>query len=311
MKTLKLPKSISRTFGKVGLQMKKHSPEILVVTGIVGGVTSAVLACKATTKASDILEEAKKNIDDIHAVTNNPEWADRYTADDAKKDLTIVYAQTGLKFAKLYAPAVLLGAASIGCILASSNIMRKRNLALAAAYTAVDKGFKGYRNNVIERFGEELDRELKYNIKTKEVEEVVVNEDGTESTITKTVEVANTNEWSPFARCFDDGCKGWTKDPEINLMFLRDTQRFANEKLQEDGYLYINDVYEMLGFPKTKEGSVVGWVYDPKNPELDNFVDFGIYDRKANPECVAFVNGHERSIWLDFNYSGVVYELIR
>lgn len=313
MKTLKLPGSVTRTFHKVGFQLKKHSPEILVVAGVVGGVTSAVMACKATLKVDEPINKAKRSVEKIHTAVEKgvTEAGEKYSVDDSKKDLTLVYAQTGLKLVKLYAPAVVLGAASIGCIFASNNVMRKRNLALAAAYTAVDNGFKGYRNRVIERFGEELDRELKYNIKTKEIEEKIIDDDGNESTVTKTIQVMNNPpEYSEFSRIYDDGCRGWDKDPEYSKKFLLDTQRFCNEKLQTQGYLYLNDVYEMLGFKQTYAGHVVGWIYDPSNPDVDSHVDFGIFDAH-NEKARDFVNGYERVIVLDFNVDGNVYEMMR
>lgn len=311
MKKLDIANSLTRKINKVGFQLKKHSPEILVVTGVVGTVVSAVVACKATTKVGEILDETKNTVEVIHSGMETGEIMGReYTSEDGKKDLTIVYAQTGLRFVKLYAPAVLLGAASITCILASNNILRKRNVALAAAYATVDKGFKEYRGRVIERFGEELDKELKYNIKAKEIETTVINEDGTESTVKETIYVAeNPNDHSDYARIYDDGCKGWTKDPEYNLMFLKHTQNYANDKLKADGYLFLNEVYEMIGIPKTKAGQVVGWVYDEENPVGDNFVDFGIYNINSE-RARSFVNGRERNILLDFNVDGNVWELM-
>ena len=211
--------------------------------------------------------------------------------------------------AKLYAPAVILGTVSIAAILGGHNILRKRNIALAAAYTAVDKGFKEYRGRVIERFGEELDKELKYNIKAKEIEETVVNEDGTETTVKKTVNVADPNTTSIYARFFDDGCTGWTKDPEYNLMFLKDQQRYANDILKSRGHLFLNEVYDMLGIPRSTAGAVVGWIYDEKCPVGDNFVDFGIYDLYDEKKR-DFVNGYERTILLDFNVDGEIYKMI-
>lgn len=299
--------SITRTFHKVGLKFKKHSPEILMTAGIVGTVASAVMACKATTKLNTILEESKENIDKIHNYVETEGFSEKYTEEDSKKDLTIVYTQTGVKLAKLYAPAVILGAVSIGAIVNGHNILRKRNLALAAAYKAVDKGFKDYRGRVIERFGNELDRELKYNIKAKDVKETVTNEDGTESTVNKTVNVTTNRDISEHAKFYDDGCTGWCKDPEHNLMFLRRQQDYANERLQSKGYLFLNDVYDMLGIPKTQAGQVVGWIYNEKNPTGANYVDFGIYDI-YNEKARDFVNGYERSILLDFNVDGYILD---
>lgn len=303
--------SISRTVHKVGFSLKKHSPEILVGVGIVGTVASAVLACKATLKVNEIVSDSKTNIDEIHTATEKgvTKAGQKYSIEDSKKDLAIVYVQTGFKFAKLYAPAVLLGAASIGCILTSHNIIHKRNAALAAAYTAVDTSFKEYRGRVIERFGKDLDKELRYNVKAKEVEEVIVDENGDVKTVKKTIDVAHPSEYSDYARCFDDGCAGWEKDAEHNLFFLRQQQNYANELLKTQGYLFLNDVYKMLGIPVTQAGQAVGWIYDEKCPNGDNYVDFGIYDihKETNRD---FVNGYERSIWLDFNVDGPIWHLL-
>lgn len=311
MKKEEIMNNLTRKFHRVNFKIKKHSPEILLIAGVVGVVTSAVMACKATTKVNDIMEDAKYSVDTIHDGVNKGEILGKeYTEEDGKKDLTIVYAQTGIKLAKLYGPAVMLGTVSIVSILASNNIMHKRNAALAAAYATVDQSFKEYRGRLIERFGKELDRELKYNIKTKEIEETVIDENGKETTITKTVEAVDPNTCiSEYARFFDDGCTGWEKNAEMNLCFLRNAQAFANQKLQEQGYLFLNDVYEMLGIPKTSYGQVVGWYYNEECPTGDNFVDFGIYDL-YNERKRAFVNGHERVILLDFNVDGNILEYI-
>ena len=298
---MKMNDKLTRAIGKAGLKLKKHSPEILAAIGTVGVVTSAVMACKATTKISEILDNTNDQLDTIRDAANNLDLADQYSADDAKKDTTIVYIQTGVKFMKLYAPAVAVGVASLGCLLGSNHILRKRNVALAAAYTAVDKSFKAYRGRVVERFGEEMDRELRYNIKAKEVQEIVTDENGNETTVTSTIEVPEINhDNSEYARCFDETCIGWTRDPEYNMMFVTQIQNWANDRLQSKGYLYLNEVYEMLGFQRTKAGQVVGWLY---NGDGDNYVDFGIFNIKDKQKR-RFVNGYEKSIWLDFNVDG-------
>lgn len=310
MKT-EIMKKTSRMITKAGLQFKKHSPEILMVAGVVGTVTSTVLACKATLKVNDILEEKKDTINKIHTCLED-KTVD-YTKEDSKKDLTIVYTQTGVKLAKLYAPALALGVLSITSIVSSHHILKKRNVALAAAYAVVDKSFKDYRGRVVERFGEQLDKELRYNIKSKEIEEVVVDENGNQSIEKKTVSTMEGNPLdhiSEYARFFDEwNSTEHQKDPEYNLMFLRRQQDWANEKLKSKGHLFLNEVYDMLGIPRTKAGQVVGWIYDEKNPHGDNYVDFGIYDL-SNERKRAFVNGLEYNILLDFNVDGVIYDLI-
>ena len=292
--------NLTRKINKVGFKIKKHSPEILIVTGVVGTVASAVMACRATTKLSEVIEEQKEQIYQIHDYVETHGYSEKYSEEDSKKDLTIVYTQTAVKLVKLYAPSVILGTLSIGAMLTSNNILRKRNVALAAAYTAIDKSFKNYRNNVVERFGEEIDHELRYNIKAKEFEETVVDENGNETTVKNEVEVVDPNSISDFARFFDDGCNGWTKDPNTNLAYLKNQQRYANDVLKTKGHLFLNEVYDMLGIPRCPAGQVVGWIYDDNNPVGDNFVDFGIYDasKESNRN---FVNGYERTILLDFN----------
>ena len=311
MKNGKFMNGVNRTLSKAGFQIKKHSPEILIVAGIAGVVTSAVMACKATTKINDILDQTKEEVGKVNdALANEKIPEDVYSKEDAKKDLAIIYIQTGVKLVKLYGPSLILGALSITSILASNNILRKRNVALAAAYAAIDNSFKEYRGHVIERFGKDLDRELKYNIKAKEISETTVDENGKETTVTKTVPVVESEEPSDYARFFCEGCAGWTKDPEMNLVFLKQQQNWANELLKTRGHLFLNEVYDMLGIERSKAGQVVGWVYDETNPDCDNYVDFGIYDI-YNERKRAFVNGWERSILLDFNVDGDIYSLLR
>lgn len=304
---------VSRSLHKVGFKFKKHSPEILVVAGVVGIVTSTVMACKATTKVNDIVDEAKETIDKIHdGVEQHKHTSDgeEYTQEIANKDLSIVYVQTGLKFVKLYGPAVALGVASVGCMIGSNRILRKRNVALAAALTAVDTSFKEYRTRLIERFGKELDRELRFGIKAKEVEETVVDEHGNETTVTKTVEVVDPNvAHSLYSVVWCEGNTGWTKNAELNKVFLIQQQNWANDKLKLNGVLTLNEVYDMLGIPRTAYGQIAGWVYTDDCSAGDNFVDFGIFDVNDSKAC-DFINGWERSIILDFNCIGNVLNYI-
>lgn len=302
---------VSRSFHRAGFKVKKHSPEILVAVGVVGIVSSTIMACKATTKVSEIVDEAKETIDKIHdGVENHKHTSDgeEYTQEIANKDLSIVYVQTGLKFVKLYGPSVALGIASIGCMIGSNQILRKRNAALAAAFAAVDSSFKDYRKRLIDRFGKELDRELRFGIKAKEVEEKVVDENGNETTVTKTVEVVDPNTAHDlYSIVWCEGNTGWTKNAELNKVFLIQTQNYANDKLKMEGVVTLNDVYEMLGVAKTAYGQLAGWVYTEDCSAGDNFIDFGIFDVN-NPKACEFVNGVERSIILDFNCIGDAYK---
>lgn len=310
MSKTQIMSNVSRTFHKVGFVLKKHSPEILVVAGSVGTVIAGVMACKATTKLEGVLSKSKADVETIHNYVEENGYSEEYTESDSKKDLAIVYAKTGVELIKLYGPSVAVGALSIGAIFTSNNMMRKRNMALAAAYATVDHNFKDYRKRVVDRFGKDLDRELKYNIKAKELEETIIDEDGNEQTVTSTVETAEIpNNRDEFTRCFDETCTCWVRDAEDNLVFLNQVQNWANEKLRSKGYLFLNDVYEALGMQISRHGSSTGWVYDKDQPESYNVIDFGIYDL-YDKEKRLFVNGYEKSIWLNFNVHGNVYDLM-
>ena len=300
-------KKASSALGKVNIKLRKHSPELLITAGVVGTVVSTVLACKATTKLSTILDESKGNIETIHKCENDKEMEERYSQEDAKKDLAIVYIQTGVKIAKLYAPAVVLGTISIAGIVASNNILRKRNVALAAAYATVDKSFKEYRSRVVERFGDDVDKELRYNIKAKKIEEMIKDpESGKEKKSKTTVNVAAPTV-DDYARFFDKTCRHYEENMNYNLMLLRSQQQLANDKLVADGFLFLSDVYDMLGITRTKMSQSVGWIYKPDgNSNGDNFVDFGVMVVKRETED----GGYEDAILMNFNVDGPILDLI-
>jgi hypothetical protein len=311
MTKVELFNSVSRTLHKTGFKLKKHSPEIMLAAGIVGTVVSAVVACKATLKVKAVVDETKDNVEVAREAIQEGQTQDgqSYDIKDYRKDLAIHYAHAGLKLAKIYGPAIGLGTLSILSIVKSHDILSKRNVALAAAYAIEAKGFKEYRGRVIERFGKDLDQELRHNIKAKEIETIEVNEKGEETVVKKTVKVADPNPESDYARFFDEYCAGWEKDAEHNLYFLRCQQAHANDLLKERGHVYLNEVYDMLGIKRTKAGQIVGWVYNEEHPVGDNYIDFGIYDIH-NELKRDFVNGRERSILLDFNVDGNILELM-
>lgn len=295
-------KSVNGVTSKAVMKLKKHSPEILVVAGIAGTVVSAVLACKAATKVAEILDETKGTLDTIHdGMETGAINGQEYTTEDGKKDTVVVYAQTGMKLAKLYGPAIILGTLSITSILASNNILRKRNVALGAAYAAIDKSFKEYRGRVIERFGEQVDTELKYGIKAKKFEEIEVDpETGKEKKVKKTVMIADPNLQSDYAVYFDSKSRNYETNPDYNRMFLKAQQAFANDKLQTRGHLFLNEVLDDLDLPRTPAGQIVGWTKDGP----DGYVNFRIVEVERETED----GRHEPALLLDFNVEGNIWE---
>ena len=298
----------TRLLSSTQYQVKKHSPEILMVAGIAGTIVGTVLACKATTKVSEIIEEKNKNVEDVHTCLEDN--TKEYTEEDSKKDLTIIYAQTGVKLFKLYAPAIGVMALSFASIIAGHKVLKKRNIAIAAAYAAIDKGFKQYRKNVIKEFGEGVDQQMRFGLKSKEIKRK--DKDG--KTVKETEyyidpDANPLDNISEYARFFDAASSNFAKDPEYNMMFLRRQQDYANEMLKSRGHLFLNEVYDLLDIPRSKAGQVVGWVYDKNgNTKGDNYVDFGLYRNDQGTR--RFVNGLEYNILLDFNVDGVIYDII-
>ena len=286
----------SRFISKVGLKVAKCSPEILLGAGIVTGVASTVVACKATLKADEVLDEHKENIEKIkEAAEVSPE---EYTEKDKKRDVALAYGKTIGGFVKLYSPAIVLGAVSITCFCASYGILKKRNVALMAAYGELLTKFNKYRDKVKYKYGEEADREIIFGDGSQD--EIALDENGN-------VEFVKREELcSRYAKFFDSSNANWEKSPEYNMTFLTKHQNYFNDRLKARGHVFLNEVYDALGFEHTSEGALVGWVY---NGDGDNYIDFGIYDASKDANR-RFVNGYESVILLDFNVDGVIYDKI-
>lgn len=299
--------------GRGGLILKKYSPEILTAAGVIGTVGSTVLACKATLKVEDILDEAKKKSNLINAVHDGEIEVDaEYTDKDYSKDLLVNRTQTAVKLIKLYGPAISLGALSITAILGGQHILRKRNVAVMAAYKLCEESFNNYRSRVKDELGEEKDRQFYYGMTEETVKDKVKSKDGKTKTVTKKVEKAPDHLYSQYARFFDEANINWDKSPEQNMYFLKMVQNQMNDKLKARGHVFLNEVYDALGFDRSEAGQLVGWVWSNDNTAMeagDGYIDFGIFDGN---DCAkrAFVNGDERSILLDFNIDGMIYDLI-
>ena len=299
--------------GRGGLVLKKYSPEILTAAGVIGTVGSTVLACKATLKVEDILDEAKKKSNLINAVHDGEIEVDaEYTDKDYSKDLLVNRTQTAVKLIKLYGPAITLGALSITSILGGQHILRKRNVAVMAAYKLCEESFNNYRSRVKDELGDEKDRQFYYGMTEETVKDKVKSKDGKTKTITKKVEKAPDHLYSQYARFFDEANINWDKSPEQNMYFLKMVQNQMNDKLKARGHVFLNEVYDALGFDRSEAGQLVGWVWNKDNTAMeagDGYIDFGIFDGNDYAKR-AFVNGDERSILLDFNIDGMIYDLI-
>lgn len=297
IKTMLQP--VTRVAYKVYGKAVKHSPELLLGGGIAAMVAGTIIACERTTKAEEILDKAHESLDAIHTAetAENVE----YTPDDKRKDLALVYAKTAGGFLKLYWPAIALEAAGAACILTSHGIMRRRNAAITAAYTALEHGYSEYRRRVREKLGEEDDLYFKTGLKPKAIEITEKDENGVEKTVKTEQKVFDPDhaDVSTFARWFDETCDEYSNSDVHNLNFLMAQQKHANFLLRSHGYLFLNDVYDMLGIPRCPQGQAVGWMRDGRCGG-QGFVDFGIHDGYRQ-SARNFVNGYEKKILLDFN----------
>lgn len=300
--------SLKAVTGNVKFKVDKHKPELYLALGIASGVIATVSACRATLKVTEVLDTHKKNIQIIKETATNPEFKDRYSEEDKQKDITVQYAHTAVGIIKLYGPAIMLGSLAIASVCASNNIMRKRNAALAAAYTAVDGAFKKYRDRVVEKYGSEVDQELRYGTKAQEIIETETDEKGKEKAVKKKVDiVTDPDAPSEFAKYFTKGNPDFNdKDPDLNEIFFRAQQNFLNDKLRINGHLTLNEAYKALNMKETKAGMVVGWMYDKNgNTEGDNYVQIirkPVYIPNETDGTSTF------GYLIDFNVDGNIYD---
>lgn len=314
--------SMTRTASKCGYKLKKASPTIMIVGAAVGGVAATVLACKATIRAQDILAEHNAAVESIHTAKEQIESGEiqlgegeTYTEKDFKNDITTTYVQTGLKLAKIYAPAVTLGVVSLGCMFGSHHIMTKRNASLTAAYIALDKAFEEYKTRVTDRFGSRVQEELEHNIKAVEIENKKTDDQGVEETIKEYKDVAMQHT-SPYTFIYDESVSSWDKDAQLNMSTLIQAEAAAERRLRRNGHLFLNEVIDILdpygrGSHHTPEGQIVGWLYDPNDETKQNQVDFGVTRYVENNDALNnFIDGFERSVLLRFNCDGPIIDKI-
>ncbi len=286
--------AVTKEIARRTLVLERNSPSLLFGAGIAGVVGSNVLSCAATLKMQDVLEDTQEKLNTAKTLVH-----DDYSEKDRKRDIALIHMQAGARIVKLYGPAILVGGASIAALTRSHNILNERNAALTAAYAALDKGFKEYRNRVVDKYGADQDREFRYGSR-----EVEIIEDGKKRTVTR----VGDEDPSVYARFFDPFSTSWSKEPEYNLLFLKCQQTYANDLLLARGHVFLNEVYDMLGVPRSKAGSIVGWITTRDN-STDNHIDFGIFNGEDH-NIRDFVNGRENAILLDFNVDGVIYDKI-
>ena len=312
----------------------RMKPGIGIVAGIIGVGVSTWLMWRAGRKHDELMEEIRNDLEEVHkdrpievvdADTGKPVKAvgpSGLTMKEYNKKLLTCYSRNGWKIFKLYGIPFVLEAISITSILGGFHMEHKRLRGASAAAAVAMNGFKNYRQNVIETLGEDADQEFRFGIKDRDVEvpdlnkngEQKIDKDGNPKTKKehRRVMEKDLDEYSDYARIFDryhtkqfeyDSKTGIAND-DYNRKFLLDTENYWNNQLRyrANHTVFLNEVYESLGYELTEAGQSVGWHYDRDNPIGDNrieFVPIDIYDR----------NGME-TIILDFNVDGPVIQFL-
>jgi hypothetical protein len=297
-----VPNAASRTAARQVLKIKKQSPQLLFAAGLVLGGATIVTACRSTLRLTDVLEENLGTQDKARTAGKAGMLDGKvYTEDDAHSDIRKLRVVAAFQIGRLYLPSMALGVMAVTCLTGAHNIQNNRIAGLNAAYIALDKGMKEYRERVREEFGEDKDREFRYG--KQEVSTITEEANGPKK---KKRKVAGPDGASIYARFFDEYSRNWTPNNMTNRTFVQCQQNWANDLLHSRGHLFLNEVYDMLGLERTPEGQIVGWVM---RGDGDKYVDFGIFDRTSSAGVHDFMFGNEQNILLDFNVDGPVLEL--
>jgi len=266
-----------RALSREALIVRKNSPHIFFVAGVVGVIGGTVLACKATLKLEKTLEECKQDLLDVKLAKEAVEATDR--------EVAIVYTKNVVKVAKIYAPAAGVMFISIAALTQSHTILSKRNKALTAAYSSLLAAFESYRARVREVVGEEKERDLYFGA----IDGVDENGDP--------IKIIGDQHPSANARWFDETSSEFQKDAEMNRVFVLAQEHYANQRLTHYGHVFLNEVYDMLGMDRTGAGAILGWV---SGPGRKNYIDFGVFEARNSKNLA----GWERNLFLDFNIDG-------
>lgn len=288
-----IPGPVSRKIARTSLQAAANSPKMLFGIGIAGMVGSTVLACRGTLKLPDILYNTQNDLKIAKGMQD-----ESLSENERAKDITLIYARSIVTIGRTYAPAVIVGGIGIAALTKSHNILNERNAALTAAYVALDQGFREYRARVVDKYGEEADRDLRYGTRVAEVE-------GPRGG-TKQITQAPMDPPSIYARWFDRKSSSWRGDDDLNWIFLKNQQNYLNDILRTRGHVMLNDAYDSLGLERSAAGAVVGWVKDNEDGG-DNYIDFGLPEWYSSEDFTRSVDG---AVLLDFNVDGIVYEKI-
>lgn len=208
--------------------MQKHSPEILTGIGVTGMITTTVLAVKATPKAIELIDDKKDAL--------SREYGTRVEELSYKEIITVAW--------KPYIPSVLIGIASISCIIGASAVNAKRNAALATAYTISERALVRYRDKVIDTIGEKKEKEIREKISQDQVDK---------NPVSKT-QVYITQKGNTLCR---DEISGRYFRSDLDQ--IRKIVNELNRDMTFQDYISLEEFYNKLGLEPTKNSAYLGW----------------------------------------------------
>lgn len=266
---------------------KKYAPELLLGGALVSGTACIITASKATLKAKNSMDAHKERKLEIATKADS----EIITSEEAKDEMRKEIVKVGLELAKEYAIPFSLYAATIGCVFGSYKVQKSRLQALSTTLAAMSAAY----SSLVMRLKNGAENGLT-------AEEVlqgkfvcnVENEDGTVEELTTTVD----NPYdSPFKFRFDKYSTVWNPHHCSNETILMSELNWCNNLLQIQGYLFLNDVLDRLGIPRTKAGQILGW---RTNGDGDGYVDFGVVD------CATLTGARydDNAFELNFNVDG-------
>lgn len=295
---------------KVVAPVKHYSPEIALVGGIGLTIAGTILACRATLKSKDVIDETNDKLDKLESeLDSNEKYEDDSDLEKVEchveQEITRVKIDMLGKLAKEYILPAAVYSAGIGLTLLSHKLQSDRIAALCAAYGTLNSAFIAYKERVEDVLGKEKAEVIEEGVSESAIEKGINEKD------LKKVDGFDPRKISPYARFFDESCKQWSPDLSKggnNFDFVREIQDYMNLKLESRGYIFLNEVYESLDIPPTEAGQVVGWM-SKENGGVDGYIDLGLYS-PYNTAVRQFVNGNEPSILLDFNVDGVIIDKV-
>lgn len=226
----------NRKLNGMKFKIKKHSPTILIVGGVLGFVGSAVLAYKARPKVEEVVESVE---------------------DDVNNNVEVNKVEVGKQVVMALAPAIGLGLVSTGMLLWSHQIQKRRIMALSTSLIASQTAHYKLAEKVKNKLGEKAYNEFM----TKDERKVFSkDEDGN---TTETIEEMKAELDKTLGQWYEESSEYFSDDHQYNLQWIELKSTELDSKLFAKGHLLLNDVRKLLGFEPIPSGQLLGWsAYD-------------------------------------------------